>query len=195
MKIIEMLLGEDRKKWGVHAISLVETPAVEENFVALSSHEVQLKEVDAEKRLLLGAVLIPEQKVLRKDKDGNPYYIFFSKETIEQASQDYLIFSRQSETTKNHTEEKVEDVTVVETWLVADEVHDKTRAHNLDYPIGTWVVAMKVNNDEIWNDYVKTGKVKGFSIEGYFTDQQKLSSQETEDDRLVKKIKDLFKNL
>ena len=72
-----MLLGKDREKWGVHAISLVETPAVEENFVALSSNEIKMKEIDSEKRISLGAVLIPEQKVLRKDNEGNPYYIFF----------------------------------------------------------------------------------------------------------------------
>lgn len=191
MKIIEMLLGKDREKWGVHAISLVETPAVEENFVALSSHEIKMKEIDAEKRIILGAVLIPEQKVLRKDENGNPYYIFFSKETIEQASQDYLIYSRQAETTKDHKKGKVEDVVVVETWLSGE--NDKTKDFGLDYPVGTWVVAMKVNNDEIWQDYVKTGKVKGFSIEGYFTDKQELSSQKSEDDIIVEKLKELLK--
>lgn len=191
MKIIEMLLGKDREKWGVHAISLVETPAVEENFVALSSHEIKMKEVDAEKRIILGAVLIPEQKVLRKDENGNPYYIFFSRETIEQASQDYLIYSRQAETTKDHKRGKVEDVIVVETWLSGE--NDKTKDFGLDYPVGTWVVAMKVNNDEIWQDYVKTGKVKGFSIEGYFTDKQELSSQKSEDDIIIEKLKELLK--
>ena len=191
MKIIEMLLGKDREKWGVHAISLVETPAVEENFVALSSHEIKMKEIDSEKRIILGAVLIPEQKVLRKDNEGNPYYICFSKETIEQASQDYLIYSRQAETTKDHKKGKVEDVVVVETWLSGE--NDKTKDFGLDYPVGTWVVAMKVNNDEIWQDYVKTGKVKGFSIEGYFTDKQELSSQKSEDDIIVEKLKELLK--
>lgn len=193
MKIIEMLLGKDREKWGVHAISLVESPAVEENFVALSSHEIKMKEIDSEKRIILGAVLIPEQKVLRKDNEGNPYYIFFSKETIEQASQDYLIYARQAETTKDHKKGKVEDVVVVETWLSGE--NDKTKDFGLDYPAGTWVVAMKVNNDEIWQNYVKTGKVKGFSIEGYFTDKQELSSQETEDDKIVKKLRDLLENM
>ena len=191
MKIIEMLLGKDREKWGVHAISLVETPAVEENFVALSSHEIKMKEIDAEKRIILGAVLIPEQKVLRKDENGNPYYIFFSKETIEQASQDYLIYSRQAETTKDHKKGKVEDVVVVETWLSGE--NDKTKDFGLDYPVGTWVVAMKVNNDEIWQNYVKTGKVKGFSNEGYFTDKQELSSQKSEDDIIIEKLKELLK--
>ena len=186
-------MAKTEKKWGVHAISVVETPAVEENFVALSSHEIKMKEIDSEKRIILGAVLIPEQKVLRKDNEGNPYYIFFSKETIEQASQDYLIYSRQAETTKDHKEGKVEDVVVVETWLSGE--NDKTKDFGLDYPVGTWVVAMKVNNDEIWQNYVKTGKVKGFSIEGYFTDKQELASQETEDDKIVKKLRDLLENM
>ena len=193
MKIIEMLLGANREKFGVFAISVVDTPAVEENFVALSKdHAIELKEIDKEKRILLGAVLIPNQHILRKDKEGNPYYIYFSADTIAEASQEYQKNGRQSNATLQH-KDKIDELTVVETWLVADEKHDKTRAFGLDYPVGTWVVAMKVDNDEIWNDYVKTGKIKGFSIEGYFTDDKtELQTAKCEDEILVEKLIDLL---
>ena len=88
MNIIEMLLGEDLK-YGVEAISLVDRPAINEDWIALSEEPILLKEIDKEKRIILGAVLVPDRKILRKDKDGNPYYIFFSADTIEATSQDY----------------------------------------------------------------------------------------------------------
>ena len=64
-------------------------------------------------------------------------------------------------------------MSLVESWIVEDVAKDKTALYNLSLPVGTWVGAIKVNNEDIWNDYVKTGKVKGFSIEGYFSDKEK----------------------
>ena len=65
----------------------------------------------------------------------------------------------------------LQGLSVVESWIVEDDKFDKTRKYDLNAPIGTWMVSVKVNNDEVWNDFVKTGKVKGFSIEGYFADK------------------------
>ena len=83
----------------------------------------------------------------------------------------------QNKSTLEH-EAELNGLTVVESWIIEDEVHDKSRKYGLDMPVGTWMVSMKVNNDEVWNDYVKTGKVKGFSIEGYFTDKVDMSKIE-----------------
>jgi hypothetical protein len=91
-------------------------------------------------------------------------------------------------------------LSLVESWIVEDEVHDKSRKYGMNVPIGTWMGAVKVNNNEVWNDYVKTGKVKGFSIEGYFIDKiekpkAELKSQEEIDaDLLLFKIKDVLSN-
>ena len=88
-------------------------------------------------------------------------------------------------------------MTLVESWLVEDEVHDKSRKYGLDVPVGTWMGAVKVNNQEVWDEYVKTNKVKGFSIEGYFADKMerpKESVEEKMSDALdvISKIKEIL---
>jgi hypothetical protein len=170
MDTIEMVIDET-KDWSgvVDALALTDTPAIEEEFIALSKQpvEVVLAKIDEEKRILMGAVLVPDKKIPRKGENGF-YNIVFSKETIARASQLYLERGNQHNTNLEH-EVELTGQTVVESWLIEDEVHDKTRKYGLNHPVGTWMVSMKVDNDEVWNDYVKTGKVKGFSIEGLFS--------------------------
>jgi len=168
MKIIELILADGIFS-GIEAISLVESPAIEEDFIALKSQEVKLAEVSSEKRILMGALLVPNKPIYRKNAEDE-YYIYFSKKTIEKASQLYLMNGNQNNTTLEHLH-KLKGLTLVESWLVEDEVHDKSRKYGLDVPVGTWMGAVKVNSDEVWDEYVKTGKVKGFSIEGYFADK------------------------
>ena len=168
MKIIELILADGIFS-GIEAISLVESPAIEEDFIALKSQEVKLAEVSSEKRILMGALLVPNKPIYRKNAEDE-YYIYFSKKTIEKASQLYLMNGNQNNTTLEHLH-KLKGLTLVESWLIEDEVHDKSRKYGLDVPVGTWMGAVKVNSDEVWDEYVKTGKVKGFSIEGYFADK------------------------
>jgi hypothetical protein len=187
MNIIELILDENEELNGIEAISVVENPAIEENFIFLKAEEVKLAEVDKEKRILMGAALIPNKPIYRKN-DKEEFYIFFSKETVVQASQLYLKSGKQGNATLEHQKD-IKGMTVVESWLVEDEVHDKSRKYGLNMPLGTWMVSMKVDNDEIWNDYVKTGKVKGFSIEGYFADKVAMPKEKlSADDKLVKNI-------
>jgi hypothetical protein len=195
MNIIELILDENDEMNGIEAISVVESPAIEENFLALQSEEVKLAEVDKERRILMGAALIPNKPIYRRN-GKDEFYIFFSKETVLKASQLYLKKGKQGEATLEH-QKKIVGLTVVESWLVEDEIHDKSRKYGLNMPIGTWMVSMKVDNDEIWNDYVKTGKVKGFSIEGYFADKvempkAKLSAEDKEAEDLIIKITEVL---
>ena len=168
MKIIELILG-DGVFSGIEAISLVSAGAIEEDFITLKSQEVKLAEVSSEKRILMGALLVPNKPIYRKNAEDE-YYIYFSKKTIEKASQLYLMNGNQNNTTLEH-QHKLNGLTLVESWLVEDEVHDKSRKYGLDVPVGTWMGAVKVNSEEVWDEFVKTGKVKGFSIEGYFADK------------------------
>ena len=154
---------------GIEAISIVENPAIEENFLALKSDEVKLAEVNKDKKILMGALLIPNKPIYRKNDEGE-YYIYFSKDTVEKASQLYLKNGNQNNSTLEHQHE-LNGLTLVESWIVEDEKYDKSRKYGLNVPVGTWMGAVKVNNDEVWNEYVKSGKVKGFSIEGYFVDK------------------------
>ena len=180
MRIVELILDEEQEESGIEAISIVESPAIESDFVALKTEEIKLAEIDKEKRILLGALLIPNKPIYRKGDEGE-YYIFFSKDTIAKASQLYLRNGYQNNSTLEHNE-NLKGLTLVESWLVEDEVQDKSRKYGLNLPVGTWMGAVKVNNDEIWNEYVKTNKVKGFSIEGYFADKMETPKEAVKED-------------
>lgn len=186
MRIIELLIDEDELLSGIEAISIVDRPAIQEHFIALSEQaKVELAEVDKEKRILMGAALVPNKNIYRADGEDE-YYIYFSEDTVRKASELFLMRGNQNESTLEH-EAKLYGLSVVESWIIEDETHDKSRKYGMELPIGTWMVSMKVNNDEVWNNYVKTGKVKGFSIEGYFTDKvnmgevNQISEEEAED--------------
>lgn len=175
MKLIELILDDD-EAIGVEAISVVENPAIESDFVALKTQEIKLAEIDKEKRLLMGALLIPKKPIYRKNGEDE-YYIFFSEKTVAKASQMYLQNGNQSNSTLEHNSE-LQGLTLVESWIVEDKQKDKSALYNLDVPVGTWMGSVKVDNDDVWNDYVKTGKVKGFSIEGYFADKMERPNEE-----------------
>ena len=177
MKIVELIIDEEQELSGIEAISIVDEPAIEENFIALSKqHEIKLAEVDKEKKILMGAALVPNKNIYRRNGEDE-YYIFFSEDTVRKASELFLMRGNQNKSTLEHQAE-LYGLSVVESWIIEDDVHDKSRKYDMDLPVGTWMVSMKVNNDEVWNNYVKTGLVKGFSIEGYFTDKIAMSKIE-----------------
>ena len=201
MKIVELIIDEE-SELGIEAISVVESPAIEEDFVALKSQEFKLAEVDKERKILMGALLIPNKPIYRRNGDDE-YYIYFSKETVLKASQMYLMNSKQNNSTLEHKYE-LEGLSLVESWIVEDKVHDKSVKYGMDLPLGSWVGSVKVNNDEVWNSFVKTGKVKGFSIEGYFADKMErpkesikdelAAIEEAEAEYLLKQITAIIKN-
>ena len=181
MKIVELVIDELDENSGIDAISLVENPAIEENFLALSKNkEYKFAEVDAEKRLLMGAILVPNKPIYRKDGDTE-YYIYFTKDTVRKASELYLSNGNQNNSTYEHFE-KINGVSLVESWIVENKEQDKSALYGMDLPLGSWVGSVKVYNDEIWNEYVKTGLVKGFSIEGYFADKAERPKEKTKDE-------------
>ena len=163
MKLIELLLEEEQD--GIQAISLVSEPAIEENWVALS--DVKLKTVDKERRIVMGAALVPNKPILRRNGEDE-FYIYFSEETIRKAAEGYLKSGHQKMSNLEH-EMAITGVTTVESWIVEDTQVDKSALYNLKADKGTWIVSMKIDNDAVWEEFVKTGRVKGFSIEGKFT--------------------------
>ena len=193
MKIIELILDEEQDDIGVDAISIVESPAIESDFVALKNQEIKLAEVDKEKKILMGALLIPNKPIYRNGGEGE-YYIFFSKDTIVKASQMFLQNGKQSNSTLEHNQ-ALNGLTLVESWIVEDKVHDKSVKYGMDLPLGTWMGSVKVNNEDVWNEYVKTNKVKGFSIEGYFADKMEAPKENVEEqlsEELLSKIKKII---
>ena len=201
MDIIELFIDDNDDVSGVEAISVVESPAIESDFLALKNQEFKLAEVDTEKRILMGAALIPNKPIYRADgseetKDFKEYYIYFSKSTVRKASELFFIQGNQNNATLEHQLE-VKGLTAVESWIVEGE-QDKSRIYDLNTPIGTWMVSMKVNNDDVWKK-VKEGVIKGFSIEGYFASEyDKKPNKPAKDDLEINaqlkidKLKSLF---
>ena len=188
MRIVELILDEEQEI-GIEAISVVESPAIEEDFIALKTQGFKLAEVDKEKRILMGALLIPNKPIYRRNGEDE-YYIYFSKDTVLKASQMYLMQGKQNNSTLEHQYD-INGLSLVESWIVEDKVHDKSVKYGMDLPVGTWMGTVKVNNDTIWNEFVKTGKVKGFSIEGYFADKMERPKEKINDfssDQLLKEI-------
>ena len=197
MEIIELLLDEENENSGIEAISIVKSGAIESDFIKLKSQEIKFAKVDDEKRILMGAALIPNKPIYRKD-EKKEYYVYFSADTVRKASELFFMNGNQNNTTLEHNME-LNGLTVVESWIVEGE-QDKSRMYGLDVPVGTWMVSMKVNNDEVWNDYVKENRVRGFSIEGFFADRANLKAsveevdlKEEEANKKIEQIRNLFK--
>lgn len=164
IKSYEAIFDENLE--GVFAISLVESPAMEGNFIALNKQpKIEFKEVDKEQRILMGLVLEPNKPIYRND-NGEEYNIVFSSQTIKDLSYNFFKSNHQSNSTIEHdVNQRIEGVTFVESWIVEDTEKDKSALYGFSYPKGSWLATMKVDSDDVWNDYVKSGKVQGFSID------------------------------
>tara|TARA_R100000544_G_scaffold31544_1_gene17844 strand:+ start:147 stop:761 length:615 start_codon:yes stop_codon:yes gene_type:complete len=170
MKLYEMLIDETKELFGVNALSIVSNPAIQSDFVALGDEKpVLLAEVNKDKQILMGAALIPDKPIFRKGEDED-YYIYFSKETIAKTAEAFFRNNNQNNATLEHNE-TLEGMTIFESWIVEDTKFDKSAKYGLNVPEGTWVVSMKVDDDDVWNNYVKNDKVFGFSIEGTFANK------------------------
>ena len=202
-KLIELIIDEAAEHFGVDAISVVKFPAIEENFVFFNNDFLSLAKVDEEKKQLIGAILIPEKRIPRLDKDTNEEYdVFFTKETIKQAQKLFMSSLNNNNHTLEH-KEPIQGLTVVESWIKEDKKYDKSNMYGFkNLPIGTWFVQVSAeNNPEIW-DAIKNKEVRGFSIEGYFTDVLIEQSKEVDildevcedcpDEVLMGKIKDVI---
>lgn len=186
-KLVEFVLNENDADVGVFAISLVEDPAIEENFVYFSKakDKQEFATVDNHKRIVIGAVMIPDTPIMRLDAKGNKYNCFFSKDTIRRVEELYMINSKHQSATLGH-ERAINGITTVETWIVEDSNKDKSAVYGFNYPVGTWVACMKIENEDVWNNYIKEGEVKGFSIEGYFESKDAEGIKMTQDEVLNK---------
>ena len=115
-----------------------------------------------EKRIVMGAVLVPDKPIYR-NQDGEEFYITFSADTIEKLAHDFLRMGRNYNFSYQH-DGAVEGVSVIESWIVSDTEMDKSAQYGMKLPKGTWVMAAKIDNEELWRS-IKNGDAKGFSIE------------------------------
>ena len=189
--LVELFIDEENIDDGVQAISLVEFPAIEENFVALNKHQVEFKTINEEKRIIVGLALVPNKKIYRRNRDYE-YNIMFSEQTVRKASEIYLKNLRNNNTTLDHNN-LTTGVSVIESWVVEDENMDKSKLYGLNSVKGAWVVTMKVDNDNVWED-IKAQKYLGLSIEGMFSDNVEEMSKKDSDKELLEQIKQLLIN-
>jgi hypothetical protein len=172
-RIVELVIQDDNQELAIDAISLVSAPAIEQDFVFMKKKEksnLTLAKVDEEKRMLISPALIPNKNIIRYDANtDSEYYVWFSKETVRKASELYLKHNNHHKATYEH-QERVSGVLTVESWIIEDPKMDKANIYGFQLKKGTWMVKMKIDNEELWQD-IKSKKIRGLSIEGYFTDK------------------------
>ncbi len=127
-----------------------------------------------EQQIVAGPLMIPDKLIYRFDETNGEYFVYFSEDTIQKIAYKYMQNKYTDNTNLEHMEElALSDVFVVESWIVSDPERDKSSIYSNGekYPKGTWYGMVKVKNKQIWDEYVKTGLVRGFSVEGFFIDE------------------------
>ncbi len=192
-RIVELVISDDSQELTIDAISLVSSPAIEEDFVFFGkeNNNLTLAKVDEEKRMLVSPALIPNKQIYRYDANtDSDYYVYFSKETVAQAAALYLKHNNHHKATYQH-EDRVSGVLTIESWIKEGE-QDKSNLYGFDLPVGTWFVKMKIENDELWSR-IKSGELKGLSIEGYFVDKmQSMASQKPTNEDVLTALAELL---
>ena len=193
MDIIELILDEEGEEMtGIEAVSIVESPAIESDFIALADQEVKLAKIDEEKRIVMGAALIPNKPIFRKRNDSM-FYVYFSEDTVRRSSELFFQNGNQSNATLEH-QMKANGLTVVESWIKESEEKDKSAIYGLDAPVGSWLISMKITDDKLWGEIKEGKKYKGFSIEGFYTDRAKMkeSKQDMSEIESQKKLEEIL---
>jgi hypothetical protein len=191
LPLYELKLDEQTNEFGVDIISLVDAPAIEKNYVMFESHKVEWT-ANNERMIVSGPAMIPDKLIYRNDANGE-YNTVISKDTIEAVVLRYMEQGNQSNVNLMHGA-KAKDVFVFESFLSDSQRGIAPMAGYEDLPNGTWFVSMKVNNPAVWQQ-VKEGKLKGFSIEGFFGMEKKEVKTEMSIDRAFDEILELVKEI
>ena len=193
--IVELVIDDDSQELAIDAISLVSSPAIEQDFVYFGKEKNNLTfaKVDEEKRMLVSPALIPNKQIFRYDPNtDSEYYVYFSPATVRKSSELYLKHNNHHKATYEH-QDRVSGVLTTESWIIEDPKMDKSRLYGYNLPKGTWMVSMKINNDDLWQK-VKAGELKGLSIEGYFTDKmEKMSERQPTDEEILSALNEIIR--
>jgi hypothetical protein len=143
-----------------------------------------------EEKMVVGPAMVPDKMIIRRNEiTGEVYYVYFTAETIKKLQQKYMLEKLLDKTNIEHGRKFLNGVSVVESWIVDDPEKDKQQVFDMNYPKGTWMISMKIEDDAIWNK-VKEGKLNGFSVQGYFLERAKFSS---DNKKILDEIKDILK--
>lgn len=125
---------------------------------------------DDEKMIISGPAMTPNNLILRKDENGNPFHVFFSKETIEKIAEKFFEYNKMNNTDVNHDDNITTNNTLLESWIVNDPEMDKSKSMGFNVPQGTWMVSYKINDEATWKK-IKEGELAGFSVAGQFIEK------------------------
>ena len=123
-----------------------------------------------DQQIVVGPLMIPNKLIFRVDANGEPYYVYFTEETIEKIARKMMEEKKLDAVNLEHDQDSTIDGHLIETWLVQDPQKDKQQIYGMNYDKGTWMGMYKVEDPAIWKK-VKKGELRGFSIEGYFADR------------------------
>ena len=192
--IVELVIDESNESLAIDAISLVTAPAIEENMVYMSraKNNLTLAKIDSEKQEIISPALIPDKNIYRYDADtDSDYYVYFSKDTVKKCAYSYLKNNNHHKATYQH-QDRVSGILTVESWIIEDTKLDKSTLYGYSLPVGTWMVKLKISNDEIWSK-IKDGELKGLSIEGYFTDKmESMSETQPTNEEILKALNEII---
>ena len=193
-KIVELIINEENESLAIDCISLVSEPAIEENLIFMSKakNNLTLAKIDTDKREIISPALIPNKNIYRVDENGDDYYVYFSKDTVKNCAYSFLKNNKHHKATYQH-QERVSGVLTVESWIIEDPKMDKANLYGFQLKKGTWMVKMKIENDDLWQK-VKSGDIKGLSIEGYFTSKyQEMQKAEPTNEEILEALNEIIK--
>ena len=175
---------------GKSALSWAESKIKSIEKEKMSKQHFAVIEDEKSKKIVLGPAMIPNQKIFRKDALGNPYYVFFSPETIRMIAEKYMRNKYTDNNDMMHDGNAVRDIHVMESWIVEDPEHDKAKKYGFTVPAGTWMISMKVNNPKVWEQILEKN-LNGFSVSGYFEEV----AQFTREEMFLYKVAEVLKNV
>jgi hypothetical protein len=155
-------------------------------------NEMSFSVFSLEEKMVVGPAMVPDKMIIRRNEiTGEIYYVYFTEETIKKLQQKFMIEKLLDKTNVEHGRKFLNGVSVVESWIVDDPEHDKQQVFGMNYPKGTWMVSMKIEDDSIWNK-IKEGKLNGYSVQGYFLEKAKFSTDNT---NKLEEIKNILKQI
>jgi len=197
MKVYKLTKPEDYK--GLFKVSLVEDPAIQSNLMHFSEEKEFLFQ-DEEQRIIYAPALIPNKLIFRKDINGEPANVYFDAETIKSLHIDGMRNGYDGKVNLNHESNDTDGIFCFEQWIIEDSVNDKSVKLGFELPVGTLMKGYKIDNDSVWED-IKSGKLKGLSIEGQLFPEEQSTQLKKEDMNkkgafalAIEKLKEIFES-
>lgn len=163
--LYEIMIEEDGNT-GIRLISLVQDPAIEVTGLAFSKQEnFEFKNLP-DRQMLVGPALIPNKKIARKDEDGDPYFVYFSPETIRLMVEKFNRDNNNKSINVDHSSTMAKSAYIMQNWIISDAYYDKSKSYGFNLPVGTWFIEVKFDSTEEWQEYVRSGGRYSFSVEG-----------------------------